>query len=317
MNDGEDPSRSHIIPVEHPERLMARLRGWDPVEDPFGSGLLRSFEQDMFSFFEPFTPPFTDTGYIRPQMLDMALFGYNPFASGLRTDQENRVQENVSRQPQAQAQPEPQARPQVQGKLMSLISESGITEYRSHKHPFTDDQGHSSSLESRWDADLHKPNVEIDYDTGRDGDVDTEFDTSSIHKSKRLPISSQKVQEDDVVIPEDIQGNADSKNIQSTNIRNEEHDTDSGFFREETKDTLDHVTADLNVKQVEETQPEISRNIDIQSGQQNAYISRVDTSDYDQTLVHGDVFGGVPGRFTNPLDLRSLQANTYEVFFET
>jgi len=289
MNDGEDPSRSHIIPVEHPERLMARLRGWDPVEDPFGSGLLRSFEQDMFSFFEPFTPPFTDTGYIRPQMLDMALFGYNPFASGLRTDQENRVQENVSRQPQALSEP------QAQANAVSLISESGMTEYKARNHSFTDDQGHSFSKESTMD----KGNA-TDYDTGRDGDVDTEFDISSIKKTKakRLPVNSQKVRQDDV-------------------IREDIHDTDSGFFREETKDNLRHDTTELNAKQVEETQPEISRNIDIQSGQQNAYISRVDTSDYDQTLIHGDVFGGVPGRFTNPLDLRSLQANTYEVFFET
>jgi len=288
MTDGEDPSRSHIIPVEHPERLMARLRGWDPVDDPFGSGLLRSFEQDMFSFFEPFTPPFTDTGYIRPQMLDMALFGYNPFASGLRTDHENRVQENVSRQPQAQAN------------AVSLVSEFGITEYKSRKHPFIDDQGGQSSS-TELDADLHKANVEIDYDTGRDGDVDTEFDISSIVKSKGHPINLQKVRDDDVIHAV----NQDNADIQGTNIRNEEHDTDSGFFREEPKDNLGHDT------------PEISRNLDIQSGQQNAYISRVDTSDYDQTLRNSDVFGGVPGRFTNPHDLRSLQANTYEVFFET
>ena len=115
MTDEEDTPRSRIIPIEHPERLMARLRGWDPVVDPFGTGLLRSFQCDTFSSFEPFTPPFTDAGYIRPQMLDNALFGYYPGNTVSQSEQENISAENVPRQPQLYD--------------LSLVSASGVTGY--------------------------------------------------------------------------------------------------------------------------------------------------------------------------------------------
>ena len=367
MTGREDTSRSHIIPVEHPERLMARLRGWDPVVDPLGTGLLRSFQHDMFSFFEPFTPPFTDTGYIRPQMLDNAIFGYNQNDTVLGPDQENVAPENVS--PQANA--------------MALISASGVTEYKSDKPTLEDNKGNAdldkdddnlakgAELESTYlekdkenletlgeiqevseigkddkiddevnvviatdadvdsenrkdstdiaevqdaDVDPEKRKDSIDIAEVQDADVDPEnrTDVAKVQDNDIDKMTGQDNTEptaftDDTEFDEDQknnlygdgQDNADMDNVQGTDLRNEDQ-SDSGIFQEEPNQDLNANQDPLG---------------DEQSRQENAYISGLDINDQDQTNTTGDAFG-ISGIFPVPLDLRSLQANTYEVFFD-
>ena len=295
MTGEVESHRSRIIPIEHPERLMARLRGWDPVVDPFGTGLLRSFQCDMSSSFEPFTPPFTDTGYIRPQMLDNALFGYYTGNTAPQSEQENVSAENVPRQPQLYD--------------LSLMSASGVTGY----------------IKSVLTGSEEKPTAEQDDNhTMETVDLNsTQGTTQEISQSSKDKITGRRGTTYVDAI-ETISETCDLKSTQGIIQEISQGSTDKITAGRGTT----YVDAKETISETPDTGSKIDKNNDVsaqgtsrqdndvidigkdavESGKRKESIDR----DPDQTKNTGYMFDPT-GVIPTPTGLYSMQHNTYEV----
>ena len=297
MTGEVESHRSRIIPIEHPERLMARLRGWDPVVDPFGTGLLRSFQCDMPSSFEPFTPPFTDTGYIRPQMLDNALFGYYTGNTASQSEQENVSAENVPRQPLAQLYD------------LSLMSASGVTGY----------------IKSVLTGSEEKPTAEqVDNHTMDTVDLNsTQATTQEISQGSTDKITARRGTTY-VDAKETISKTSDINSIQGTTQEISQGSTDKITARRGTT----YVDAKETISKTSDTGSEIDKNNDISgqgtSRQDNDVI--VIRKDAVESGKRKEGIAGEPGQTKNtgymfdptgvipiPTGMHSMQHNTYEV----
>ena len=295
MTGEVESHRSRIIPIEHPERLMARLRGWDPVVDPFGTGLLRSFQCDMSSSFEPFTPPFTDTGYIRPQMLDNALFGYYTGNTASQSEQENVSAENVPRQPLAQLYD------------LSLMSASGVT-------------GYIKSVLAG--SEVEKPTSEQD-------DNHTIMDTVDLNSTQGTG-TTQEISQGST---DKITGRRGTTYVDAKEIISETCDLKStqGITQEISQGSTDKITGRRGTTYVDAKET-ISETSDLKSTQGTTqeigqgstdkitarrgttYVDAKETisKTSDQTKTTGYMFDPT-GVIPTPTGLHALQHNTYEV----